>query len=123
MPVAHTSPGSAAHLAACILTLCLATSLCADSPALIPTSEDSATVEGDQFEVSRASVSDAAPVPGFGGSFDDRLKLTGDWCGVRDQWASQGITLDVNLTQFYQGVASWRKGTELSSMEESSTTS
>ena len=105
MPVAQTSPGSAAHLAACILTLCLATSLCADTPALIPADEDFATFEGDQSEVSSPSVCDAAPVPGFGGPCDERLRLTGDWCGVRDQWASQGITLDINLTQFYQGVA------------------
>jgi porin len=105
MPAAHTSPVFAAPLAACILTICLATTLRAQTSVLIPMGEDSANIQGDRSGVSRASVSDDAPVLGFGGSFDDRLKLTGDWCGVRDQWACQGITLDTNLTQFYQGVA------------------
>lgn len=38
-------------------------------------------------------------------SFLDQPKLTGDWWGARDTMAEHGITLDFNLTQFYQGMA------------------
>jgi porin len=39
-----------------------------------------------------------------GGTILDQPKLTGDWWGARDTLAEHGITLDVNFTQFYQGV-------------------
>ncbi|MCS6977613.1 MAG: hypothetical protein NZM31_11490 [Gemmatales bacterium] len=32
--------------------------------------------------------------------------MTGDWCGARSTLAEHGLTFDVFLTQFYQGVAS-----------------
>jgi Carbohydrate-selective porin len=35
--------------------------------------------------------------------FLTRKKLTGDWCGVRDELSKKGITLDVDLTQVLQG--------------------
>lgn len=35
-----------------------------------------------------------------------RDRLTGDWFGVRTSLADRGITLDVRLSQYYQGVAS-----------------
>ena len=34
-----------------------------------------------------------------------RQYLSGDWYGRRDQLAEDGITLDVNHTQFFQSVA------------------
>ena len=37
-------------------------------------------------------------------SFLDQTKLTGNWWGARDTLAEHGVALDVNLTQFYQGV-------------------
>ena len=35
----------------------------------------------------------------------DRSKLTGNWWGARDTLSTNGIQLNVNLSQFYQGVA------------------
>jgi len=42
--------------------------------------------------------------PTFGGEFLERSKLTGDWGGVRSRLALKGVTLDADVTQFYQGV-------------------
>ena len=50
--------------------------------------------------------SPAAPAPDFGGCWQTRSKLTGDWGGFRNDLACRGITLDASLTQFYQGVLS-----------------
>jgi porin len=47
----------------------------------------------------------AAPAT-FGGPLWTRTKLTGDWCGTRDQLAADGITLDVDSVLIYQGVSS-----------------
>jgi hypothetical protein len=44
--------------------------------------------------------------PTFGGEFLDRSKLTGDWGGLRSRLALKGVTLDADVTQFYQGVTS-----------------
>lgn len=44
--------------------------------------------------------------PTFGGNFLDRSKLTGDWGGFRSRLAQNGVTLDADVTQFYQGVTS-----------------
>src|ERR1700746_873242 len=48
---------------------------------------------------------DSQPPP-FGGPWDSRTKLTGDWGGLRDQLRDHGITLDVSETTYYQGTAS-----------------
>lgn len=44
--------------------------------------------------------------PAFRGSIGDRAKLTGDWGGLRSRLARNGVTLDADVTQFYQGVTS-----------------
>jgi porin len=46
------------------------------------------------------------PPPPFGGPCCTRPKLTGDWCGLRDQLRDQGYTFDVSATTYYQGIAS-----------------
>lgn len=47
----------------------------------------------------------AAPaLPPFGGPLCERPKLLGDWCGLRGNLRDRGITLEGDLTQFYQGV-------------------
>lgn len=46
------------------------------------------------------------PTPMFGGPWDARPTLTGDWLGGRPNLASHGIAVDANVTQFYQGIAS-----------------
>ncbi len=48
---------------------------------------------------------DSQPPP-FDGPWDSRLKLTGNWGGLRDELRDRGITLDVSGTIYYQGVAS-----------------
>lgn len=42
----------------------------------------------------------------FGGDFWSRPKMTGDWGGVRDQWAEKGLTLDIDATYVFQNVVS-----------------
>lgn len=39
----------------------------------------------------------------YSGDFWSRSTLTGDWGGVRNDWAQKGITFDINLTQVGQG--------------------
>ena len=53
--------------------------------------------------------SDSALPAAYRDSFDERPKLTGDWFPAKDRWFDRGVTLDTNLTQFYQGVASGGK--------------
>jgi porin len=45
------------------------------------------------------------PAP-FGGPWDSRSKLTGDWFGLRDQLRDHGLTFDLSTTAYYQGTAS-----------------
>ncbi|HEY7321565.1 MAG TPA: carbohydrate porin [Candidatus Binatia bacterium] len=44
-----------------------------------------------------------APTP-YSGDIWNRSTLTGDWGGLRNEWAAKGITLDMNITQIGQGV-------------------
>jgi porin len=46
------------------------------------------------------------------GTILDQPKLTGNWWGARDTLSAHGVDIDINLSQFYQGVASG--GTERS---------
>jgi porin len=52
------------------------------------------------------------PASPFEGQFLTRPNLTGDWFGVRNDLAADGISLDGNVTQFYQGVTSGGKDQE-----------
>jgi len=106
----------AVALLACTLTLFSlgATSLLAETSAsLAPVSllVGEKTAASDSGATSVPSPTEAAPPPasGYSGPFGDRLKLTGDWFGMRDKLAVYGITLDASLTQFFQGVASGGK--------------
>jgi hypothetical protein len=44
-----------------------------------------------------------APAPSFGGCCWERTKLTGDWCGCRNDLAASGVTLDADNTSYYFG--------------------
>jgi porin len=46
------------------------------------------------------------PVPDYSGDLWTRSHLTGDWGGVRQDWAEKGITVEVDWYQAYQGVVS-----------------
>jgi porin len=48
---------------------------------------------------------DSQPAP-FGGAWDSRPKLTGDWGGLREQLRDHGITFDISATTYYQGISS-----------------
>jgi hypothetical protein len=45
------------------------------------------------------------PVPDYGGDLWNRSHLTGDWGGTRTDLANKGIQVDVDWTQYVQGVA------------------
>jgi porin len=47
--------------------------------------------------------------PNYSGDFWTRSTLTGDWSGVRNDWAAKGVTFDINLTQIGQGNVSGGK--------------
>ena len=57
-----------------------------------------------EAEVSSKSTA-AQPAP-FGGPWDSRPKLTGDWYGLRERLRDHGFTFDISATAYYQGVAS-----------------
>lgn len=52
------------------------------------------------------STSNAPQLPPFGGPWDSRPKLTGDWYGAREQLRDHGFTLGISTTTYYQGIAS-----------------
>jgi porin len=45
----------------------------------------------------------------YSGDFWSRSTLTGDWGGVRNEWAKKGVTFDLSLTQIGQGIVSGGK--------------
>jgi porin len=85
-----------------------------DAPALdavpaTPSSENPGEVPAPPATVGTFDAVMPAPPPPatlFGGPWDTRPKLTGDWYGVRPDLASKGIAFDGNVTQFYQGITS-----------------
>jgi len=44
------------------------------------------------------------PVPDYSGKIGSRTTLTGDWAGVRQDWANRGITLGFDWYQSYQNI-------------------
>lgn len=49
-----------------------------------------------------SAIAASAPQPGW----LERDRLTGDWGGLRSQLKQHGVTFDLDLTQFYQGLVS-----------------
>jgi porin len=47
---------------------------------------------------------DAPPSTPYSGDIWKRSTLTGDWGGLRNEWAAKGVTLDMSVTQVGQGV-------------------
>jgi porin len=77
------------------------------SPAVPPPND--VIVPAQPMEPVTAEIPLVAPTPPasmFGGPLHTRPNLTGDWFGVRPALAADGISVDGNVTQFYQGVAS-----------------
>jgi porin len=64
---------------------------------------------GDQSADAAAgatSANTASQPPPFGGPWIARPKLTGDWCGLREQLRENGFTFDISATTYNQGTAS-----------------
>ena len=59
--------------------------------------------EGEAAACASSIASQPAP---FDGPWYSRPKLTGDWCGLREQLRDNGWTFDISTTGYYQGVAS-----------------
>ncbi len=53
-----------------------------------------------------SSTSNLSQPAAFGGAWDSRPKLTGDWGGLRGQLRDHGVTLDLSSTTYFMGVAS-----------------
>ncbi|PWU11246.1 MAG: carbohydrate porin [Verrucomicrobia bacterium] len=63
---------------------------------------------GQELPPSTSSVSsgsESASVTPDGETFIERSTLTGNWWGARDVLSDHGVELNLNLSQFYQGVA------------------
>jgi len=45
------------------------------------------------------------PIPDYGGDLWSRSRLTGDWRGLRTHLADKGVQIDVDFTQYVQGLA------------------
>ena len=75
------------------------------NPPNVPESQPAAGDKTAAGEAGASSTSTAAqPVP-FGGPWNSRPKLTGDWCGLRDRLRDCGLTFDLSATTYYQGIA------------------
>ena len=57
----------------------------------------------------QARAEEAVPAKTYSGDFWTRSTLTGDWGGMRNEWAVKGVTFDVNLTQTGMSVISGGK--------------
>lgn len=57
-------------------------------------------------EAGVSPISTAAQPPPFGGPWNSRPKLTGDWCCLRENLRDNGYTFDISTTEYYQGTAS-----------------
>jgi porin len=56
-----------------------------------------------------ARAADGTAAQPYAGDVLTRSTLTGDWGGVRDDWAKKGVTFDASVTQVTQGVVSGGK--------------
>jgi porin len=52
---------------------------------------------------------DTSPKDPYSGDLWNRSTLTGDWGGLRNEWAAKGVTIDMDITQVGQGVVSGGK--------------
>ena len=59
--------------------------------------------DGEAGVSSSSTASQPAP---FGGPWNSRPKLTGDWGGLREQLRDHGFTFEISATTYYQGIAS-----------------
>jgi len=75
----------------------------ASLPALAQESAPASTNPSGLPQAQPADPADGVP---YGGSIGSRPNLTGDWGGLRDQWAAKGLSMNFDLTYTFQGVVS-----------------
>ena len=65
--------------------------------------------------IAQTTTNEQTPGP-YSGDFWKRSTLTGDWGGARNEMAAKGVTMDLSVTQMYQGIVGggkdqlWRYG-------------
>jgi porin len=57
----------------------------------------------------QVAAEEAAADPNYSGDFWTRSTMTGDWGGMRNEWAKKGVTVDMSLTQTEMSVVSGGK--------------
>lgn len=55
-------------------------------------------------EASASKPKGILPVPDYSGDWKTRSKVTGDWGGVRQDWANSGVTIGLDWYQSYQAI-------------------
>ena len=93
-----------------LVTMVLILTFVSVSFAEMPSAKDDATKNAETGQKAK-DVAPALTLEDHPGDFWSRKHLTGDWGGERAKLAEHGITLDLRLSQFYQGVASGGKNT------------
>lgn len=68
----------------------------------LPALGQTETGENDPVEVTEGIL----PVPDYSGDWKTRRFLSGEWGGLRQDWANKGITFDVEWLQVGQGIVS-----------------
>ena len=53
--------------------------------------------------IAQTTTNEQTPGP-YSGDFWKRSTLTGDWGGARNEMAAKGVTMDLSVTQMYQGI-------------------
>ncbi|HEY1269756.1 MAG TPA: carbohydrate porin [Candidatus Binatia bacterium] len=114
MPALIPFPRTAVLLACTLSFSACATLLHADTsaslaPASLLVDKNSAAPDSTATVNPSSTESAIPPAFGFDGPLGERLKLTGDSFGIRNKLADHGVTFDVNLIQFFQGVATGGK--------------
>ena len=61
------------------------------------------------FVAAELDAGDAPAATPYSGDIWNRSTLTGDWGGLRNEWAAKGVTLDMSITQVGQGVVAGGK--------------
>ena len=75
-----------------------------NSPEQSPGAQAPATTGQNTGEPSSSTEAKSPSQGPYSGDFWTRSTLTGDWGGFRNELAAKGVTVDLSLTQVYQGV-------------------
>ena len=94
-----------------LVTMVLILTFVSVSSAQTPSVKDDTTRPAEAGHEGKAKSSLELKLEDHSDDFWSRKYLTGDWGGERAKLAEHGITLDLRLSQFYQGVASGGKNT------------